>query len=184
MEEIVNPHDKFFKQVMTDKEVVKDFPTNYLPKEIRKIIDPDKIQIAKDSFVEPDMQETFSDILYEVELAKKPAFIYFLFEHKSYPYPKIIPLVFYHGRNKWNTGLKLSDIMQEIPYELKKYVPEFEYILLDLSEYEEEDIVGGVKLKIFVEIMKCIFLGNFPEKVKELLLLFDKFDKNTDLMEF
>ena len=44
-------------------------------------------ELVKDSFIDTRLQEHFSDLLYKVKLrdAKTEAFIFFLFEHKSYP---------------------------------------------------------------------------------------------------
>ncbi|WP_052326461.1 Rpn family recombination-promoting nuclease/putative transposase [Halobacteroides halobius] len=164
MEIIKNPHDKFFKETMTDLEVAKDFMNNYLPPEILDLINLDDIELEKDSFIEKELEEVFSDILYKVSLNNKDAYIYLLFEHKSYTYKKIsiqllkyvikiwelklkqtereelplvIPMVFYHGRQEWNVGLNLSSLLAEIPEELEKYIPNFEYLLYDLSPYSE-----------------------------------------------
>ncbi|MGV8149989.1 MAG: Rpn family recombination-promoting nuclease/putative transposase, partial [Alkaliphilus sp.] len=38
--------------------------TNYLPKNILDIINTNEMQVIKDSFIEKDLQETFSDLLY------------------------------------------------------------------------------------------------------------------------
>ena len=48
MEIIKNPHDKYFKQVMGDKETTRDFLTNYLPRGLLEIIDLESLVIQKD----------------------------------------------------------------------------------------------------------------------------------------
>ena len=69
-------------------------------------------------------------------------------------------------------GLNLSDILEEIPEELKKYIPNFEYILYDLTRFEDKDIRGHVKLRIFLEILKYIFSEEeLPSKLKEIFEL-------------
>jgi len=38
MLEISNPHDRFFKEVFSRQETVKDFVVNYVPKEIIDVL--------------------------------------------------------------------------------------------------------------------------------------------------
>ena len=82
---IINPHDKFFKEIFSKKKEAKEFLSHYLPEDIKAIIDLSTLSIFKDSFIEKELQEYFSDILYKVEIKDQPAWIYLLFEHKSYP---------------------------------------------------------------------------------------------------
>ena len=37
MEKIINPHDKFFKQIFSQEEHAKEFLNIYLPKHIKKL---------------------------------------------------------------------------------------------------------------------------------------------------
>lgn len=48
MEIINNPHDKLFKETLSDIVVVKDFIINYIPEEIASQIDLNDIAIVKD----------------------------------------------------------------------------------------------------------------------------------------
>ncbi|WP_256208202.1 Rpn family recombination-promoting nuclease/putative transposase [Halanaerobium congolense] len=45
-----------------------DFLENYLPNNILKEIDLTDIKVAKDSFVDEELEESFSDILYNVSM--------------------------------------------------------------------------------------------------------------------
>ncbi len=66
---------------------------HYLPQEILGLIDLNTLEISKDSFVEKELKDYFSDILYNVALKSRPktrsqveeGHVYLLFEHKSYP---------------------------------------------------------------------------------------------------
>nr|WP_242843516.1 Rpn family recombination-promoting nuclease/putative transposase [Clostridium tetani] len=120
-----NPHDKFFKETFGNVEVTKDFLNNYLPQNIMNVIDMNTLEPQKDSFINEELQEGFSDMLFKVNINKKEGYIYFVFEHKSYTsidiafqllkymieiweskikkektdkLPMIIPLVIYHGK--------------------------------------------------------------------------------------
>ena len=41
---IQNPHDKFFKETFGKSDVAKDFLNNYLPQEIREIVNIDTLE--------------------------------------------------------------------------------------------------------------------------------------------
>ena len=85
MAKLSKPHDKFFKETFSQPTIVRDFVQNYLPAEIVVTLELDSLELQKDSFVE-ELQEHFSDILYRVRLKNgNSTFLYFLFEHKSYP---------------------------------------------------------------------------------------------------
>lgn len=168
---IINkPHDKFFKETLSNIENSRSFMENYLPSEILNIVDLDNLTVEKDSYIDEELEEYFSDILFKTNINQKEGYIYFLFEHKSYisdtislqllkyilkiweqkfkkekqkKLPLIIPMVIYHGENKWNIAKELIDMIEgvvELPKEILKYIPNYEYILYDLSPYGEEEI--------------------------------------------
>ncbi|MGA1874773.1 MAG: Rpn family recombination-promoting nuclease/putative transposase [bacterium] len=52
MNEALNhPHDKFIKEVLSNRENAQDFFLNYLPESIQAIIDLESLEICKDSFI-------------------------------------------------------------------------------------------------------------------------------------
>ena len=200
MKEIVNPHDKFFKGMFSRKDEARDFFVNYLPKEILKLLDLERIEIVKDSFIEIELKEYFSDILYKIYLTGSPAYLYMLFEHKSYPdrltvlqlleymvkiwrlhlnqnplgegLPIIIPLVVYHGSEVWRYGTKLSGLLSGPVESLSDYIPDFQFLLYDLTRYRDDDIKGMIVSRVGLLVMKHIFSDNLPEvlvRVMELL---------------
>ena len=62
------------------------FLANYLPPTVLHHIQLDSLTITKDSFVDKEHTAHYSDLLYQVTLTgDRPGFVYFLFEHKSYP---------------------------------------------------------------------------------------------------
>jgi predicted transposase/invertase (TIGR01784 family) len=86
----------------------------------------------------------------------------------------VIPIVLYHGTDKWNPGI-LSSRFQNLPDAVRPFVPDFEYIFVNLSAYSNEFIKKHLftlaSLRIAMLIMKNIFdqkhlvqnLGNFFE---------------------
>ncbi|MCX7951838.1 MAG: Rpn family recombination-promoting nuclease/putative transposase [Clostridiales bacterium] len=213
-----NPHDKFFKETFSNLEVAKDFIQNYLPESIVKIIDLDTLELQKDSFINEKLQEVFSDMLFRVSINNNDAYIYFLFEHKSYiskqtalqllkymveiwemnikkegvgKLPIIIPLVIYHGSERWRVKTNLGDIIEgynDLGEEIKRYIPNFEYLLYDLSMYKDEDIKGHVQLRIMLSILRDIFIKD-ARGIQETILkaasyLSELEDKQTGIQYF
>ena len=153
MRQISNVHDKFFQETFTREEIAKSFMKSYLPKSVLAKIDLDKLTIVKDTFIDKELREHFSDILYIVRYRDSELYIYLLFEHKSYPepmvglqilrymvriweqylkkhpkakkVPAIFPIVFYHGRTKWNVPENFQSIVENYDGsdELCKYMP-------------------------------------------------------------
>ena len=125
---INDPHDKFFKETLSNVATAQDFLTNYLPTDIMEIVNLHSLEPQKDSYINKNLEEHFSDLLFKVDINNKEGYLYFLFEHKSYEDKgvafqllkyiveiwtakinkenakelPIIPLVIYHGRSNWN----------------------------------------------------------------------------------
>jgi predicted transposase/invertase (TIGR01784 family) len=184
---IQNPHDKFFKETFGNVEVAKDFLNNYLPENIINIIDINTLEPQKDSFINEELQEVFSDMLFRVNINNKIGYIYFLFEHKSYiskdisfqllkymieiweakikkektnELPMIIPLVIYHGKDRWKTRTTLGEMItgyKDLPREVQKFIPDYEYLIYDVSRYTDEEIKGEAQLRILLTIFRDIF---------------------------
>lgn len=190
MSDIHNPHDKFFKETFSYKEVVIDFVKHYLPEEILAIIDVTTIKLLKDSFIQKDLTEFYSDLLFSVSFGERKGFLYFLFEHKSYPektiafqllrymleiwhqelqkdnvevLPVILPIVIYQGKRNWYSMKTVMDWLGgsgEIDLSLRSFVPHFEFLFYDFSEDSDIEIKGSTKLKAYLQIMKHIYSDN------------------------
>jgi len=65
MEYLPNPHDRLFKETWSRRENAQIFLRNFLPDYLLSSIDLDSLEICKDSFVEEDLKEYFSDLLYK-----------------------------------------------------------------------------------------------------------------------
>jgi predicted transposase YdaD len=181
---IQNPHDKFFKETFSNVAVAKDFMNNYLPQSIINIIDINTLEPQKDSFINEELQEVFSDMLFRVNINKREGYIYFLFEHKSYTsknisfqllkymleiweakvkkedtneLPVVIPLVIYHGKDKWNIKTSLGEMIkgyEDLPEDIEDIIekvestyPEGSEVVMTLAEqFREEGIIKGIEV--------------------------------------
>ncbi|WP_026823144.1 Rpn family recombination-promoting nuclease/putative transposase [Arsenophonus nasoniae] len=79
------PHDAVFKQFLSEKETAKDFFDIWLPDEIKALCDLDSLKVESGSFIDSEMKNYQSDILYSVSTAKGIGYIYVLIEAQSSP---------------------------------------------------------------------------------------------------
>jgi predicted transposase/invertase (TIGR01784 family) len=171
-----------------------------LPPDIAAELDVSAPEIIKDSFVDAELQPHLSDLLYQVGVkGGGSAYVYLLFEHKSAPdgwvglqllryqariweqawreqvskLPPIFPLVLYHGRTAWPVERRFGALIDwEKGAALRRYVPEFEYHLVDLSVFNEAEIKGEVFLRVGLLLLKYIFsTGLLPRLPSTLALL-------------
>ncbi len=82
---IQNAHDRFFKNTFGNVAIAKDFLNNYLPQNLINLVDIDTLEPQKDSHVDEEFKESFSDLLFKARINNKEGYVYMLFEHKSYP---------------------------------------------------------------------------------------------------
>jgi predicted transposase/invertase (TIGR01784 family) len=66
--DVINPHDKLFRETYSDKDNALSFLSNYLPGRVRKRVDLSTLEISKDSFIEKELADYRSGILVRVML--------------------------------------------------------------------------------------------------------------------
>lgn len=207
MEPVINPHDRFFKQLMADPATARDFVQNYLPADVVAQLDLGTLELTKESFVDPALQSHYTDLLFNVKLRSgDDGLIYLLFEHKSYAdrlvafqllrylvrvwehvlrqYDRLVPIapvVMYHGQWPWQVepGFRWLVRASE-PFQ--PYVPEFAYHLCDLSQFSDDEIRGEVTLRATLLVIKYIMHEDFrPHLAEALSLLRDLARQRTGL---
>ncbi|HEY6333555.1 MAG TPA: Rpn family recombination-promoting nuclease/putative transposase, partial [Blastocatellia bacterium] len=155
MSDLTQIHDHFFKAMFERSVTALNFLVNYLPQAITRLLDLTTIEVVKGSFVDEELQERFSDLVYRVKMRSGgDAYVYVLFEHKSAPdkwvafqllrymlriweratpgkhgkLPPIFPIVLYHGKTKWKIVKAFAGLIElEDAEQLVRYVPNFEY---------------------------------------------------------
>ncbi|MEA3338393.1 MAG: Rpn family recombination-promoting nuclease/putative transposase [Chloroflexota bacterium] len=206
-----NPHDRFFKQIVSRPEAARSLVLDYLPPDVVALLDESSLVLRKDTFVDAELQEHFSDLLYQVDLkGGRGAYVYVLFEHKSYVEPlvafqllrylvriweqslregrkyrlaPVIPVVVYHGAAIWRVGLDFADLF-EGPEELLTYWPKFSYDLCDLSTYSDDDIRGEITLRVGLLLLKHIFRDDLEERLPDILMLLRELSEQATGLEY
>ena len=166
-DELHNEHDKLFKATFKQKQVVIDYLTYYFPPKITALIDLDSLTLDNTNYVSRKMNEYFSDIVYRAKAKdnKKEFAIALLFEHKKAPSSKIylqfleyqlgiwyedishrrpltvvIPIVIYQGLKTWNQKA-FSEYFRNIPVELKRFIPHFDYHLTSVKDLDDSQVL-------------------------------------------
>ncbi|MDR1933665.1 MAG: Rpn family recombination-promoting nuclease/putative transposase, partial [Spirochaetales bacterium] len=63
-----------------------------------------------------------------------------IIQTKDFSYPPVLPVIFYDGPETWTAPLNFAD-RTEMCGIFAKYVPGFEYLLVELNRYSQEDRV-------------------------------------------
>lgn len=79
------PHDATFRQFLTHPDVARDFMQIHLPEKLLKICDLTTLKLESGSFVEDDLRQYFSDVLYSLRTSTGDGYIHVLIEHQSTP---------------------------------------------------------------------------------------------------
>jgi predicted transposase/invertase (TIGR01784 family) len=193
-----NPHDRFFKASWSRPEVARGFLAHYLPAEVQAALDLNTLTLSKESFVDATLKAHYSDLLYQVKRTQgEGAYVYLLMEHKSYPdrwtvfqllrylvriwerelekkparLPAIVPLVVYHGEKGWEATWNLRALV-ETDDALSAFVPDFRYLVCDLSQDDLTQLQGQATLQVAVRLLKYILRREFAERLPEIAAFF------------
>lgn len=181
-----NQHDRFFKKTFGETENAKDFTAGILPEEIGCILDFETLTIENTDYVDKNLKEYFSDIVYHIQTKTNSSLkIPILLEHKSFPDNKlpvqilkymveiwlkdisdknpptpVIPIIIYHGKQEWKKP-EFKNLFIDFPGEIKKFIPDLNLLFVDLSSYSDSQIKNQIfsisALKLGLLIMKNIF---------------------------
>lgn len=207
-----DPHDRLFKKVMSDEANVRQFIKEFLPKELSSQIDLKDMKLITTEKVK-GYNKYYMDIAVECKIADTKGQLYFVFEHKSYPDPgvllqilsymtalwyeqrkknnpltPVIPVVIYHGTTSWNVTTHFQGQFDSLNEIVKPYVPEFDYVLVDLTQMPNDEIeqkaqnapflaaslllMKLVALQDLEEIAGITVIINLPEEEKLILFLY------------
>ena len=135
------PHDALFRALLADPGRAETLVREYLPPAVAAELSDAPIRLVDASFVDAVLHQSHSDRLFEARLKDGgSAFVYVLLEHKAAPdpgtplqmlgymvriwqryaedrasrlraLPPIVPLIFYHGRERWSGALSVAEMI-------------------------------------------------------------------------
>jgi hypothetical protein len=87
---------------------------------------------------------------------------------ESFRLPAVVPIVLYNGRRTWTAKRRFRETVVG-PDSIARYVPDFEYILLDVNRYGEKELVEAGNMIASVFLMeKARTAGSIPERLRDV----------------
>ena len=132
-------HDNFIRAILADKEIAREYFSNYLPSFVSNHLDLSTLTQMPDTYLSKNLRKTMSDIIYTctTKNGEENVKVSLLIEHKSYAdkytpiqigsyifsglekqvankekLSIIIPVLLYHGKEKWQYAT-LSDSLRK-----------------------------------------------------------------------
>jgi len=210
---------------MSDEANVRQFIKEFLPKELSSQIYLKDMKLIPTEKVK-GYNKYYMDTAVECNIADTKGQLYFVFEHKSYPDPgvllqilsymtaiwdeqrkknvpltPVIPVVIYHGTTSWNVTTHFQGQFRNLSEVAKPYTPEFDYVLVDLTQISDDEIEQKANDTPFLAasliIMKLVALGDIDgilriaviislseeERIILLLYLFYTLDVDQNVMQ-
>jgi predicted transposase/invertase (TIGR01784 family) len=198
-------HDKFFKAVFSRREIAVALIEELLPEAVGAALQLDALELSNASFVDEDLAEHFADLVYDTRTTGGDAVrVALLLEHKSYVVPQphvqllryvlnawkedlqqaqplrlLIPVVVYHGSAAW-TYQPLTSYLGGVPEALARFVPEFDYLLVNLSALPEDRLLAfrnaflGLSAFLLKHSRQQRYLEEFFEPFRQLMLAVER----------
>jgi predicted transposase/invertase (TIGR01784 family) len=199
---IPTPHDLFFRTAMTRPEVQKAFFEAHLPPAIRQQVDLNTLQLCKESFIDKELIESITDLLFSVNFNHGGiGYLYVLTEHRSTPLrllplkmlkylisalenhckeqstdqlPVIVPLVFYHGkRTPYPQPIQLLDLFDDPSGIMKEYIFS-QFHLVDVGQIPDEVLKKQPWLNVLQFCLKHAFARDLLKCLPEIIALWQE----------
>ena len=198
-------HDEIFRKSMENPIVAKEFLATHLPKDVLALIDSTTVKLEKDSFIEPDLSETISDVLFSVKFNYQDGYIFLLLEHQStvdkmmavrlFKYminicdlylttnpkakslPVIYPLIIYNGKKKYNASLNIWNLFSHP--DLARGFGTNDCQLINVHEIPDEELKKKIWSGILLFFIKHIHERQLLKRWQEISYLLPNLSKIT-----
>ena len=207
---LAHPHDKFFKDAFSRVQTVQSFIGHYLLPKEAALIDLSTLEAVKDSHINPELLELFSDAVYAASTPDKTERVYLLFEHKSYPDPMVgvqleknIGMVLqYHQRQHAGEGIPVifttvichgetcsipckGPVWRFVPFqECQPFFPDLRFTFIDLQAMDDDQIKGDPYLRVLFLTLKYIHSPDLLEKIGDILVIFKELHEDIVTSEY
>ncbi|HEJ7646219.1 TPA: Rpn family recombination-promoting nuclease/putative transposase [Klebsiella oxytoca] len=188
------PHDATFRQFLTQPDIARDFMTLHLPAELLAICDLSTLKLESGSFVEDDLRQYFSDVLYSLKITGGDGYIHVLIEHQSSPdkhmafrliryavaamqrhleaghkkLPLVIPVLFYTGkRSPYPYSTRWLDEFDDPTLAGSLYSNAFP--LVDVTVIPDDEIADHRSMAALTLLQKHIHQRDLAELVDSLV---------------
>ena len=193
--------------MFSDLSKVKSYLEGTLSAGLLKRLDFDSLVEDPTTYIDDQLKGFYSDVVYNCRYKGNISVkITLLFEHKSYvpkyphvqliiymggvwsrqikegePISLIIPMVIYHGKNKWEYRSFASYFKGEVDEYLLSFIPTFDFLLTNLKADSVEDIRERYRLlslQMGFLLMKSIHEDTLLDQLEEVFQGVDKLLKD------
>ena len=202
-------HSNFVTDILSKPEFAAEFFSFALNQEFVDLLDLRSISTEERSYIDKDLREYQTDLLFNVKLKSgEDRNIYILFEHKSHPnkgiikqllryllsihldqdeLKPVIPLVFYHGKEKWTIPDNLQSCFGLTAAEqiaVGDHFLNFRYFLIDVRSIDLEKLKASFAQRAFLEILIRIWEFEDLGRVEAYFERFREFFRGSDFEFF
>lgn len=200
-------HDSLFKSLMSNVDIARDFFQRHLPNKIKKIIDFEKLEPCKQSYIDPKLKNSEVDVLYKSSFDGHDGYIYILCEHQStvdknlafrimkYIFsimdghfkkhkalPIVFPMVFYTGKKTYNATVDFFDLFG-CHKDLARETLFKPLNLVDLTQVDDEELMESVLSGTFEFIFKHIHSEDIVAHLRKIRKQLKEFELATEHSE-
>ncbi|WP_410521521.1 Rpn family recombination-promoting nuclease/putative transposase [Candidatus Tisiphia endosymbiont of Metellina segmentata] len=185
--------------------VSHEFFDTHLPKHIKDLVDFPSLKMDNTTFVEPNLRNTISDVLFYTKFGKQDGYLYLLVEHQSSPdhfmafrlfkymlnicdryltehpktktLPLVYPLIFFNGTGKYKVSRNLWGLFDD-----SKFVRDIwanDYQLVNVHDIADEELKKRAWSGILEFFMKHIKKRNLLKKWQEIADMLPELTKVT-----
>ncbi|WP_119712749.1 Rpn family recombination-promoting nuclease/putative transposase [Arsenophonus endosymbiont of Aleurodicus floccissimus] len=192
----LSPHYSVFKQFLSEKETAKDFFDIWLPEEIKSLCYLNSLKVESGSFIDSEMKNYQSDILYSVKTEKGKGYFYLLIKAQSSPnklmawrlmrysmgamqkhleaghkkLPLVFPILFYTGeKSPYSYSTDWFDCFSGRDIAKKIYTKPFR--LVDVTTLDDGKIMQHKRMALFELVQKHIRRRDMTELMHEIVTL-------------
>lgn len=139
------PHDATFRLFLSQPEIARDFMELHLPPALRTICNLSTLKLESGSFVENDLRQYFSDVLYSLQTSAGDGYIHVLIEHQSTPDKhmafRLLRYAVAAMQRHIEAGHKKLPLVIPVLFYVGKRSP-YPYSTCWLNEFEHPDLAG------------------------------------------
>ncbi|MEQ8702908.1 MAG: Rpn family recombination-promoting nuclease/putative transposase [Phaeodactylibacter sp.] len=194
---VFQPDDRFFRQAMSDPQVVSDYLIYFYPA-IAAIADLKSLKQEQTTAIHPNLQLFNADVVFRCRFkGEEGSSFYFclLFEHKSKPEKyvaiqvglyvfqlmynvvkqgrrepePVLPVVFYNGKESWSPKT-IGALFDKAPYyeTIKEYLPDFNFLFEDVGRLSPE-AMAKLELSYFRSLLLTMSMRHKPDLIIQYL---------------
>ncbi len=190
MSDTNTPYDTLFRATFEKPGTATELTLLLLPETHAGRLAGGRVRVEPDSLVDAHARTHRTDLLLEFTWPRRTAgtssvrtaYVYILYEHKSYryrwvtvqllrsmatiwhriaterkghrnePLPEILPVVLYHGEERWNAPLEFAELIANGTASL--HVPHYRPVFVDLTEIPDQQITGSLRAVLGLVALK------------------------------